>query len=75
MAQDLTELQLLHELEPVVEQNLNRHLSMHKDWNPHDYIPWSDGKNSLRPRWPGLGPRTVPAVRGRPGSDGSQPSD
>ncbi len=45
MAQDLTELQLLHELEPVVEQNLNRHLSMHKDWNPHDYIPWSDGKN------------------------------
>jgi acyl-[acyl-carrier-protein] desaturase len=35
----------LHELEPVVERNLNRHLSMHKDWNPHDYIPWSDGKN------------------------------
>jgi acyl-[acyl-carrier-protein] desaturase len=45
MAQDLTDLQLLHELEPVVEQNLNRHLSMRKDWNPHDYIPWSDGKN------------------------------
>ena len=45
MAQDLTDLQLLHELEPVVETNLNRHLSMRKDWNPHDYIPWSDGKN------------------------------
>jgi len=45
MAQDLTDLQLLHELEPVVEKNLNRHLSMRKDWNPHDYIPWSDGKN------------------------------
>src|SRR5689334_9555833 len=45
MAQDLTDLQLLHELEPVVEQNVNRHLSMRKDWNPHDYIPWSDGKN------------------------------
>jgi acyl-[acyl-carrier-protein] desaturase len=42
---DLTDLQLLQELEPVVEQNLNRHLSMRKDWNPHDYIPWSDGKN------------------------------
>jgi acyl-[acyl-carrier-protein] desaturase len=45
MARDLTDLQLLHELEPVVEKNLNRHLSMRKDWNPHDYIPWSDGKN------------------------------
>jgi acyl-[acyl-carrier-protein] desaturase len=45
MAQDLTDLQLLHELEPVVERNLNRHMSMRKDWNPHDYIPWSDGKN------------------------------
>ena len=45
MSADLTDLQLLGELEPVVEQNLNRHLSMRKDWNPHDYIPWSDGKN------------------------------
>jgi acyl-[acyl-carrier-protein] desaturase len=45
MAQNLTDLQLLHELEPVVETNLNRHMSMRKDWNPHDYIPWSDGKN------------------------------
>src|ERR1700752_1104085 len=45
MSQDLTDLQLLHELEPVVEKNLTRHLSMRKDWNPHDYIPWSDGKN------------------------------
>jgi acyl-[acyl-carrier-protein] desaturase len=45
MSQDLTDLQLLHELEPVVEANLNRHLSMRKDWNPHDYVPWSDGRN------------------------------
>jgi acyl-[acyl-carrier-protein] desaturase len=45
MSKDLTDLQLLHELEPVVEANLNRHLSMRKDWNPHDYIPWTDGKN------------------------------
>jgi acyl-[acyl-carrier-protein] desaturase len=45
MSADLTDLHLLHELEPVVEKNLNRHLSMHKNWNPHDYIPWSDGKN------------------------------
>jgi acyl-[acyl-carrier-protein] desaturase len=45
MAEGLTDLQLLRELEPVVETNLNRHLSMTKNWNPHDYIPWSDGKN------------------------------
>jgi acyl-[acyl-carrier-protein] desaturase len=45
MSENLTDVHLLHELEPVVEKNLNRHLSMHKDWNPHDYIPWSDGRN------------------------------
>ena len=45
MSKDLTNLQLLHELEPVVERLLHRHLSMFKEWNPHDYIPWSDGKN------------------------------
>ena len=45
MSAELTNLQLLHELEPMVEKYLNRHESVHKDWNPHDYIPWSDGKN------------------------------
>ena len=45
MSEGLTDLHLLRELEPVVEKNLNRHLSMAKDWNPHDYVPWSDGKN------------------------------
>jgi acyl-[acyl-carrier-protein] desaturase len=45
MSKKLTNLQLLQELEPVAERLLNRHLSMFKEWNPHDYIPWSDGKN------------------------------
>ena len=36
---------LLHELEPVVEQNLNRHYAIAKDWQPHDYIPWSRGRD------------------------------
>ena len=45
MSDSLTDLQLLCELEPVVEQLLNRHLSLFKEWNPHDYVPWSDGKN------------------------------
>jgi acyl-[acyl-carrier-protein] desaturase len=42
---DPQDLDLLRELEPVVEKYMNRHLSVHKAWNPHDYIPWSDGKN------------------------------
>ena len=29
----------------VAEKLLNRHLSLFKEWNPHDYIPWSEGKN------------------------------
>ena len=45
VSENLTNLQLLQELEPVAERLLNRHLSMFKEWNPHDYIPWSDGKN------------------------------
>src|SRR5574337_783972 len=36
---------LLHELEPVVEQNLDRHLKAAKPWLPHDYIPWSRGRD------------------------------
>lgn len=36
---------ILRALEPVVENELNRHERMAKNWNPHDYVPWSDGKN------------------------------
>ncbi|WP_074342972.1 acyl-ACP desaturase [Mycobacteroides abscessus] len=32
-------------MEPVVEENVHRHLGVTKDWNPHDYVPWSEGKN------------------------------
>ncbi|MCP2277276.1 acyl-[acyl-carrier-protein] desaturase [Nocardia amikacinitolerans] len=45
MTKDLTQLEILTELEPVAEQNLNRHLSMAKDWHPHDYVPWDEGRN------------------------------
>ncbi len=45
MSKVISNLQLMQELEPVVERLLNRHLSMFKEWKPHDYIPWSDGKN------------------------------
>ena len=40
---------LLHELEPVVAENLDRHLSISKEWMPHEYIPWSEGRNYVGP--------------------------
>jgi acyl-[acyl-carrier-protein] desaturase len=45
MSAPLTQTQMLLELEPVVEANLNRHLTMAKEWFPHEYVPWSDGRN------------------------------
>jgi acyl-[acyl-carrier-protein] desaturase len=44
-ATTMTQTQLLIELEQVVEQNLNRHTAIAKEWFPHDYIPWSEGRN------------------------------
>ncbi len=40
-----TQTQLLHELEPVVAQELDRHLSVAKEWFPHEYVPWSEGRD------------------------------
>jgi acyl-[acyl-carrier-protein] desaturase len=37
----MTETDLLRELEPVVEENLERHLKVAKEWMPHEYVPWS----------------------------------
>ena len=42
---DSLQTRLLHELEPVVEANLERHLTAAKDWHPHDYVPWSEGRD------------------------------
>ncbi|MEV4255645.1 acyl-ACP desaturase [Spirillospora sp. NPDC049652] len=39
------QLQLLIELEPVVENELNRHLGVAKEWFPHQYVPWSQGRD------------------------------
>jgi len=36
---------VLIELEPVVAQNLDRHLTIAKEWHPHDYVPWDEGRN------------------------------
>ncbi len=31
-------------MEPVVARNLDRHLSLAKEWFPHEYVPWSEGR-------------------------------
>ncbi|NUS73235.1 MAG: acyl-ACP desaturase [Corynebacteriales bacterium] len=41
----LTQTELLLELEPVVEVEVNRHLATAKEWFPHEYVPWSEGRN------------------------------
>jgi len=38
-------VQLLRELEPVAEAELNRHLTVAKEWFPHEYVPWSQGSD------------------------------
>ena len=40
----LDQTALLIELEPVVAANLDRHLSLAKEWFPHEYVPWSEGR-------------------------------
>ncbi|OHV05148.1 acyl-ACP desaturase [Mycobacterium talmoniae] len=45
MSTAYTDGDLLRELEPTVEANLNRHLSATTDWQPHDYVPWGEGQN------------------------------
>ena len=36
---------LLQELEPVVARLLDRHLATAQDWLPHEYVPWSRGRD------------------------------
>lgn len=40
-----TQTGLLHELEPVVAGELDRHLATAKEWMPHEYVPWSKGSD------------------------------
>ncbi|WP_435875157.1 acyl-ACP desaturase [Nonomuraea pusilla] len=41
----MSQTELLHELEPVVAGELDRHHTMAKEWFPHEYIPWSEGRD------------------------------
>ena len=44
-APQLSVTDILRELEPVVETNLERHIQVAKEWMPHEYVPWTDGRN------------------------------
>ena len=43
------QLRLIRDLEPVVAEELARHLSVQKNWYPHDYVPWSEGRTFAGP--------------------------
>lgn len=40
---------LIRDLEPVVAMELERHMAIAKDWYPHEYVPWSEGRNFAGP--------------------------
>jgi len=40
---------LIRDLEPVVAVELERHLAVQKNWYPHEYVPWSEGRDYAGP--------------------------
>jgi acyl-[acyl-carrier-protein] desaturase len=40
---------LIRDLEPVVAIELERHLAIQKNWYPHEYVPWSEGRDFAGP--------------------------
>jgi len=45
MTTTMTQTELLRELDQVVVGELNRHEKAAKEWFPHEYVPWSDGRS------------------------------
>ena len=41
----------LADLEPVVARLLDRHLDTAKEWFPHDYVPWDEGRSFADAPW------------------------
>lgn len=42
---EFSQTELLLELEPVVAGELDRHHKVAKEWFPHEYVPWSEGRD------------------------------
>jgi acyl-[acyl-carrier-protein] desaturase len=40
---------LIRDLEPAVAKELDRHIATTKDWYPHEYVPWSEGRTFAGP--------------------------
>ena len=40
---------LIRDLEPVVAAEFERHISVQKNWYPHEYVPWSEGRTFAGP--------------------------
>ncbi|GAB3280606.1 acyl-ACP desaturase [Actinocorallia lasiicapitis] len=40
-----TDVELLTELEPVVAQEIDRHMKVADEWFPHQFVPWSQGRD------------------------------
>jgi len=60
----LDDATLLHELAPEAERLLNRHLGTAKEWMPHEYVPWSQGRDFVPGEmWEETPESLPPAVR------------
>ena len=42
---------MLHELLPMVEKSLDRHLASTAEWFPHEYVPYELGRNYEKEPW------------------------
>ena len=42
---------ILTELEPALQQGLERHLSQATEWFPHEYVPYEEGRNYVAEPW------------------------
>lgn len=40
---------LIRDLEPAVAVEFERHMSVQKNWYPHEYVPWSEGRTFAGP--------------------------
>jgi acyl-[acyl-carrier-protein] desaturase len=50
-ATQLSDVDLLAELEPAVRAGLDRHLEKTTEWFPHDYVPYEVGRNYEQEPW------------------------
>jgi acyl-[acyl-carrier-protein] desaturase len=45
LTRDLTDSELLQELEPVAAALMDRHLGMAQEWFPHEYVPYGEARS------------------------------